>query len=378
MQRIAIVGANGFIGSRALEVFHLSEQFHLRPVIRRLGALPVPARFNLEIKIADALDRSTLEAAFAGCDAVVDLVLGDAHTIVNAASNIYQAACASGVRRLIYVSSQAVHGQSPAPDTTEESVISIAQQLPYNSAKVRAERRLIRLREQASTELVILRPGIVFGPRSRWISDTARQLLNSQAYLIGDGRGICNSIYVDNLLEAIRLSIITPAADRQIFLLGDEETVTWYDFYSQIATGLSVAPDAIQYISAPQFEQSLRDLIEGARCSQPFQQIMKALPFKLKRSAKAAIYSLVQSEPSSAWTAGKPNLVFPTLEMTLLQQCQVKLPHDKARALLGYKAKVSFLEGCKRSIGWLKFAGFPISECDFAVPSKHGMTGDVQ
>lgn len=367
MQRIAIVGASGFIGSRALETFHLNEQFRVRPVIRRLGGLSLPARFDLEVKLADALDLHALEAAFAGCDVVVDLVVGDPHTIINGASNVYRAACASGVRRLIYLSSQAVHGQSPAPGTTEESSISIAQQLPYNSAKVRAERRLIRLREHGTTELVILRPGIVFGPRSLWVTQTAQQLLNGSAYLIDAGKGICNSIYIDNLLEAIKLSINATEADKHTFFVGDEETVTWHDFYSQIAVGLSVDPDRIKFISAPQFEQSLRDRLEAARCSPPFQQIMKALPFKLKRSAKAAIYSLVQAEPNSAWTTSQPNLVSPTLEMTLLQQCQVKLHHDKARALLGYKAKVTFLEGCKRSIGWLKFAGFPINASDFAI-----------
>jgi nucleoside-diphosphate-sugar epimerase len=36
------------------------------------------------------------------------------------------------------------------------------------------------------------------------------------------------------------------------------------------------------------------------------------------------------------------------------------LPCTKAERILGYQPKISFAEGMQRSIGWLKFAGYPI------------------
>ncbi len=50
-----------------------------------------------------------------------------------------------------------------------------------------------------------------------------------------------------------------------------------------------------------------------------------------------------------------------SLEMALLQSCAYKLPHDKARELLGYQPLYSFSEGMQRSIGWLSFVGYPVS-----------------
>src|SRR5258705_363109 len=83
----------------------------------------------------------------------------------------------------------------------------------------RAERTLLALRADSSVELVMLRPGIVYGPRSRWTAGWADDLLAGRAYLIGDGAGICNAIYVDTLVHAIRLATEAPAAavDGQAF-----------------------------------------------------------------------------------------------------------------------------------------------------------------
>jgi hypothetical protein len=46
--------------------------------------------------------------------------------------------------------------------------------------------------------------------------------------------------------------------------------------------------------------------------------------------------------------------------MELLHRCQYKLPHDKAARMLGYAPVVSFEEACRRTIGWLAFAGYPV------------------
>jgi nucleoside-diphosphate-sugar epimerase len=54
----------------------------------------------------------------------------------------------------------------------------------------------------------------------------------------------------------------------------------------------------------------------------------------------------------------------PDLERTLLQTCAWKLPSDKAKRMLGYSPQVSFTEGCRRSVEWLRFAGYPVLHHD--------------
>jgi nucleoside-diphosphate-sugar epimerase len=48
--------------------------------------------------------------------------------------------------------------------------------------------------------------------------------------------------------------------------------------------------------------------------------------------------------------------------MALLHKCSYKLPDKKARKILGYQPVVSFAEASRRTVGWLKFAGFPVFE----------------
>jgi len=357
---IAVLGASGFVGSRLLELYHLTGYAKLRPIVRNYSSLARLARFDLDWRIADACDQEALTAALEGCDAVINLIVANPDVIVANASVTYQAAQAAGIQRLVFMSSASVHGQAPAPGTDENSPLHTNHRFAYNNAKVRAEYELNRCRRRGSVELVILRPGIVFGPRSRWVSDIADQLLGNQAYLINDGHGICNSIYVDNLIEAITLAFTVPSADRETFLVGDRERVTWFDFYSLIANGLGYEINNVVCLSPPQFTSTLFDRFEAVRTSKPVQALLPRIPRLMKEAAKGAIKTVSAPPISSPWRL--PDVLTPnvTEEMTQLQLCSVQLPHEKAQRILDYNANVSFAEGIKRSLGWLQFAGYPI------------------
>src|SRR4051794_28363772 len=112
MMKVAIVGASGFIGSRLVENFHLSGTAEVRPIVRNLAGVARAARFQVNYGVADALDQTAMERALAGCEIVIHAIAGSPKTIIDSVASIYQAANAVGVRRLIYLSSASVHGQS--------------------------------------------------------------------------------------------------------------------------------------------------------------------------------------------------------------------------------------------------------------------------
>ncbi|OWK21914.1 hypothetical protein AJ88_12900 [Mesorhizobium amorphae CCBAU 01583] len=118
---VAVLGANGFIGCRTVELLQLSGWANVRPIVRRPDTLASLSRFAIDAMVADARDLQALTAAFAGCQYVVHAVAGDARTIVDAIEPVYRAAAAAGVLRLIYLSSASVHGQSPPPGTDERA-----------------------------------------------------------------------------------------------------------------------------------------------------------------------------------------------------------------------------------------------------------------
>lgn len=367
MIKLGIIGANGFIGTRAVEAFHLGKFCRVIPVVRQFQSLARLSRFSLDWRIADATDEASLAAALTECDAVLCATVGNTDHIVGSAAAIYHAACRSGVKRLIYLSSAAVHGQCPALGSDETSPLSTSQPLEYNNAKVRAEARLQRLREKGDCEIVILRPGIVYGPRSRWTAGIADQILTGTACLVEDGKGICNSIYVDNLLEAIKLALTASNVDRQCFLVGDRETVTWQDLYAPIAQAMGRQSSDIPRWHGPIDRQlTAFDVGAKARAAAPVQAILPLFPDRLKRSAKAALQTFFSEPEYSPWMPPQKQVfVKPDLETFTLQQCRYKLPFDKAERILGYNPKIAFEEGCRRSIAWLKFAGYPVVTSNF-------------
>ena len=265
--RVAVLGASGFIGSRLVERFHLEGIAEVRPIARRVASLAGPSRFRLDSRIADGFDREALAEAFADCEIVVHAVAGAPWVILGTLEPANEAAQRAGVRRLVYLSCASVHGQTPARGTTEESALSDRQAIPYNSAKVRADRRLRRLRARGTVELVLLRPGIVFGPRSTWVSSFADALLEGTANLVERGRGICNSLYVDNLIEGIRGAMRAPGVDGEAFLLGDRERMTWADLYRPIAAALGFDLESIRDAVTLRASRLARGLLRRARRS---------------------------------------------------------------------------------------------------------------
>lgn len=356
MTSVAILGANGFVGTRAVEMLHLGGIVDVRPIVRTPASLAPLSRFDLDARVGDARDQQALARAFAGCDVVVHAVAGSPELILSVLEPVYQAAQQAGVRRLIYLSSAAVHGQAPQPGIDERAPLERRQALPYNNAKVRAEQVLSQLRQRGSVELVVLRPGIVFGPRSAWVGRFADGLLAGEAYLVNGGHGVCNSIYVDNLIDGIHRAATASDVDGEAFLLGDREHVTWRDLYGPIARAMGFDLDQVPSVD-PAERPSWQSRIYELKRTRRARALGALLPTGLRRKIAAEVGSRKQT---GRQLATGPATAQPTLEMSLLQTCRYKLPSRKAERLLGYDPPVSFDEACRRTVGWMAFAGYPI------------------
>jgi nucleoside-diphosphate-sugar epimerase len=354
-RQIAVLGASGFIGNRTVEIFQRDGDVDVRPVIRRPSRAALPRRFDLAVQIADALDAKSLTPAFEGCDSVIMAIAGDPKTIVRSVEPVYRAAMKSNVRRLIYLSSASVHGQAPAIGVDETTPLSKQQPIAYNNAKVVAEQQLWKLRKIGRVEVVILRPGIVFGPRSQWTGGVADEILNGVAYLTEGGWGVCNSIYVDNLVHAIKLALFAPSADGQAFLVGDAEKVTWRDLYLPVCEALGCD---LEDLPTPKMSDVVDERIsvaERVRTTRSFEVLRRFVPRPARVAVKAAL-----REMRRPLKAEKPTSCHVTLERALLHTSSYRPPYTRAQLELRYCPPMTFEEGCRRSVEWLGFAGYPV------------------
>lgn len=354
MTRLAVLGAGGFIGNRIVEMA-VAEGDTIIPIVRRRAALALASRFDLEGRIADAFDQEALVHAFEGCTDLVCAIAGPPRTIVETIAPVYEAARRARLRRIVYLSSAMVHGQAPQSGANEDSVLSVRQPLAYNTAKIRAEGRL---RELAPTgpEIVILRPGIVYGPRSRWTGGLADELLSGTAILADSGRGICNAIYVDNLVYAVRLALAADGVNGEAFLVNDREEVRWRDLFGPVAQALGKDLNGVQQPSSTDILRSANSFYR--RVFLPAgRKTVSLLPKRLaeaQRAARSALRGFNRTDTSDVLSGEN------ILETVLLQSCRTRLGSAKAERMLGYDPPTSFAEGCRRSLEWLRFAGYPV------------------
>ncbi len=370
---VGIIGAGGFIGGRLAEWLTLRDLADVRPIIRSFKSMARLARFDLDCRVADATDQIALQKQLQGCEILFHCVVGGRDTILKSAKVAYLAAAGAGVRRMVYLSSAVVHGPNPEPGTNDDSELVARQPFSYNVSKVMAEQMLRRLRTDGKVEVVTLRPSIVFGPYSQLFTvQVASDLLNGNAYLVDNGMGICNSVYVDNLVQAMWLAAVVEQAANQDFIVTDGTRVTWRDLYSSVAEAVGVDPECIPTFEETSLWKQYREqrLAKLRSAGKRFGwAVRESLPPGFAGTVRGMLPSRLGSAIKPWWSSlqnpsiealptpdGKSPLPIIDREIASWQSCRYRLPIEKARHLLGYEPQVTFTEGCRRTEEWLRFA----------------------
>ena len=273
--------------------------------------------------------------------------------VTQSPGRVVRAAAQSGAQMVVYLSSMAVHGWNPRSGTDEATPLPRRQPVPYNRWKAQGERALRSACRETGTRFVILRPGIVYGPRSQWIAGFARAVVAGSASVFADGRGVCNAIYVDNLVHAINLALERQEAADEAFLVADDDPVTWRMLYEPVCRALGHSWDAVADLMPRSSRRTpaerLLELKEDPAARVVLDRVPRAVRNPIRRLAVLPL-----AEPSQ----GLPR---PTLETSILQTCGYRFPTTKARRMLGFEPPVAFDEACRRTVAWLGFAGYPLA-----------------
>jgi nucleoside-diphosphate-sugar epimerase len=364
--KYAVLGAGGFVGSALVgRLYRAGAQ--VLPLIRRIGTGgALLARFGLPQRVANALDQDSLKAAFAGVDIVFHCVTGDRAAIIEGLENSLAAAQAMSVRRFVYLSSAVVYGFRPKAPVNEGSPFNPPPWSEYARNKVSAEKIIGQWR--GGPETVVLRPSIIYGPRSRdWSEAPARQIASGTAYLVDHGRGYMNEIHITHLLDAMLLAAHHPAAANNIYLLKDDFGLTWKDYYCSLCELLGVDFATLAAFSWQEVTRSSSKLLlyqkwakdapgvlRSAAWHDPMKAWLKQAPgFELlRRFASARPVGRVVNGGGAQLPA-----IVPDLGVALLHTYTQPIADAKIRTELGFSTRLSLtqiLEGLGR---WYRFMG---------------------
>jgi nucleoside-diphosphate-sugar epimerase len=312
--RVFITGASGFIGAA------LATRFAALGV--DVCGVDVRADEARAIVAGDISRPGDWQDHAAGCDlvvhtaAIVSMRGSDPGAVwrTNALGtrHVLDAARRAGAARVVHLSSVTVFGFA-FPDGVDESYPTAPNGVPYVDTKIAAEALVLRAHAAGDVPCTIVRPGDVYGPRSRpWTILPVEELARRRFLLPAFGRGIFSPVYIENLVDGI-VAAAGPAGAGGVFALTDGAGVTTREFFGHYARllgrRLPVLPTgaAVALASAAAV---------GARAARQESEVNGAAARYLARTGTYAI--------------------------------------DRARDTLGYAPRVGLAEGMERTAAWLR------------------------
>jgi nucleoside-diphosphate-sugar epimerase len=243
-QRLAVTGAGGYIGLRLV-----TRARELGLAVRGLEASPAAAEraraAGAEVLVGDVADPVPVAELCAGASLLVHtaaIVAGGGDLArfravnVEGTRTVLAAAAAAGARRFVHLSSVMVYGYT-YPPFVDEAGPQRDEGNAYCQTKIESERLAFAMHRPGGLEVVILRPGDVYGPGSpAWVVGPL-DAMRARVFALPDGgKGVINHLHVDNLIDAIFLALTREGVGGEAYNLTDGRATTWREFYGRLAT----------------------------------------------------------------------------------------------------------------------------------------------
>jgi predicted dehydrogenase/nucleoside-diphosphate-sugar epimerase len=240
--RVLVTGVSGFLGGRVAEAMVLSELYRPVAAIRSWSRATRAAIHAMEIVICDIMKPEQVETAVQSVEAIVHCAYSDDRSaIVEGTKNLLDAAARNGVSNFVYLSSAEVYGPERKGRVTETEILKPLGR-PYGDAKLEAE-DLCRSYASRGVFATILRPSLIYGPDGQsWSVGIADKLQSGNWGLFeGFGEGFANLIHVDDLVQAIFLSLDSVQPQHRTFNVNGPEIPTWNEYFQRLNAALGLS-----------------------------------------------------------------------------------------------------------------------------------------
>ncbi len=238
-----VTGATGFIGSHLVRALKTGG-WDVRVFVHET---PLADVSGLESWVGDIRDAAVLEKAMAGVDVVFHLaaavgsVVREPHAFreVNLEGSrvLLAAARKAGVGRVVHFSSIGVLGAVKAGETAAEDYLPAPKTL-YDKTKFAAE-EAARLAAANGLDVVIIRPGWVYGPGDRRTYKFIRAVCKRKFALVRGAPGSQTPVYIDDLIAGTLL-VAAKGKPGSVYHLAGNEILTADEMARAVASACGV------------------------------------------------------------------------------------------------------------------------------------------
>jgi nucleoside-diphosphate-sugar epimerase len=375
--KILLTGGTGFIGSRLCERLALDYKLPYRVLVRNFTHAPRIARLGAEMVGGDLDDSGSLDRALVGCDTVVHLAYSEGpqtRTLVRACRK-------AGIKRLVHISSIAVHGADPGPEAAHEATARIGRYpgQEYSNLKAQAE-LVIQHAIGDGLPAVILRPTIVYGPYGPFVISIVEAARDRGVFtMLDDGRGICNAVYVDDVCDAILTAIESNEGIGSAFFITADNAVTWREFnlaFAQMVVPvpriISLSSDEVQRYWAsqrPTFKSDIAALSRLATSAEFHRHLSSVAMFRtlitggkrlvksvLPRDRLTALKDRRGGPPTRDGETARSGVSWPDPGRVTRECMRIAFSNERARTLLGWRPRYDLPAGVAVTRTWLEAA----------------------
>ena len=323
-----VTGASGFIGGRLVDAL-LEAGHEVRALVREPARVALRPRPGLDLARGDLGDAISLAEAVEGAQRVFHCagLVGDWHrpketrrVYVDGTRSLLAACATAGVERVVHLSSLSVYGLGQHRGTDESAPLRYSGD-PYIDSKIDAERMVRVSVDRGGPEVVILRPGFVYGPGDRRFLPTLFDALARRQFVyVGDGAKLLNLSYVDDVATAMLLASSTPAASGEAYNVTDGTETSLRAFVELLCGALGI-PAPTRHIPPP---------VAWAAC------------YAVEALARAR-----RARHAPRLSRGRMRFLYYNQHYS----------GAKARQELGYRPRFTYREGVPPTLAWYRDAG---------------------
>jgi nucleoside-diphosphate-sugar epimerase len=245
--RVLVTGGTGFTGSHLVR--RLLENGHTVSVIDNQQGLSDDQlkAAGATIELGSITDKSLVDKMVKGCEIVYHLAA--AFRQLNVPERYYWSVNVEGirhlldaahrfeVRRLIYCSTQGVHGHIKEPPGDERS--PIAPEDYYQLTKYEGE-KIVQEYVQKGLDAVTIRPTAIYGPGDPERFLILFRMVKRKSFLMfGDGETFYHPVYIDNLVDAF-VAAEKEGIRGETYIVGDEHYYSLNDLVRNVAVAMGV------------------------------------------------------------------------------------------------------------------------------------------
>jgi dihydroflavonol-4-reductase len=313
VSRVFLTGATGFLGRHALRAF-LDHGHAVVAFVRGESDLPG----EVERRRGDVLDRASVEAGLAGCDAVVHCAgrvsrkpedAEDLYRVhVEGTKNVLDAAVARGVRRAVVASTSGTIAVGEDPDRVhtedDDAPIGLLNRWPYYRAKLFAEKAALA-RNGDRLEVVVVNPTLLLGPGDVNGSSTEDVRLFLERKIPAVPPGGLSYVDVRDAADGLRLALERGLGGRR-YLLG-ACNLTIKEFFGRLERVSGVRAPVLPMPRAPELARAGAQMLDRIASRLGVSGLLSAIdPVSLDMAQFYWYLDATRAEEELGWTPRDP------------------------------------------------------------------------